>query len=61
VKTSDNRFGVSVFARNLFNTFRSGARFATPTAAQQLDPVSFAQFAGAESGRVVGLSLDASF
>lgn len=61
IKSADNRFGVSVFARNLFDTFRSGARFVTPTAAQQLDPASFAQFAGAESGRVIGLSLDASF
>jgi iron complex outermembrane receptor protein len=61
VKTADNRFGVSVFVRNLFNTFRSGARFSTPVSAQQLDPASFAQFAGAESNRVFGLSLDASF
>ncbi|WP_084390858.1 TonB-dependent receptor [Novosphingobium capsulatum] len=61
VKSADNRLGVSVFVRNLFDTIRSGARFVTPTAAQQLDPVSYSQFAGAESRRVVGLSLDASF
>ena len=61
VKTADNRFGVSVFVRNLFDTVRSGARFSTPVSAQQLDPASFAQFAGAEARRVIGLSLDASF
>lgn len=61
LKTADGKFGTSVFVRNLFDTVRSGARFATPTAAQQLDPASFSQFAGQESRRVIGLSLDASF
>ncbi|ANK13912.1 TonB-dependent receptor [Erythrobacter neustonensis] len=61
VRTADERFGVAAFVRNAFDTFRSGARFVTPTALQQLDPVSFAQFAGAESRRVIGISLDARF
>lgn len=61
VRTADQQFGVSVFTRNLFNTFRASTRFATPAAAQQLDPLSFSQFAGPESLRVIGLSLDARF
>ena len=61
VRTSDEKFGVSVFARNIFDTFRASTRFATPIAAQQLDPLSFSQFVGPESNRVIGLSLDARF
>ena len=61
VRTEDERFGVSVFARNIFDTFRASTRFATPIAAQQLDPLSFSQFVGPEGNRVVGLSLDARF
>jgi iron complex outermembrane receptor protein len=61
LRTTDQQFGVSVFTRNLFNTFRASTRFATPIAAQQLDPLSFSQFAGPESRRVIGLSLDARF
>lgn len=61
LRTSDQRYGASIFARNLFNTFRPSARFATPVAAQQLDPLSFSQFGGPESHRVIGLSLDARF
>ncbi len=60
-RTIDQRFGVSVFARNLFDTFRASARFATPVAAQQLDPASFSQFVGPEAHRVIGLSLDMKF
>ena len=61
MRTSDEKFGVSVFARNIFDTFRASTRFATPIAAQQLDPQSFSQFVGPEGNRVVGLSLDARF
>lgn len=61
VRTGDSRYGVSVFARNIFDTFRPSTRFATPTAAQQLDPASFSQFVGPEAHRVLGLSLDARF
>lgn len=61
IRTDDERFGVAVFARNIFDTFRPSTRFATPLAAQQLDPLSFSQFVGPEGNRVVGLSLDARF
>ncbi len=61
VRTEDSRYGVSVFARNIFDTFRSSARFATPTAIQQLDPASFSQFSSPEAHRLIGLSLDAQF
>lgn len=61
VRSEDEKYGVSVFARNLFNTFRPTAKFATPVALQQLDPLSFSQFSGPEAYRVIGLSLDARF
>lgn len=61
IRTSDKRFGASVFARNLFDTFRPTSRFATPVALQQLDPLSFSQFSGPEAHRVIGVSLDARF
>jgi len=61
VRTSDERYGASVFTRNLFDTYRPTARFATPVARQQLDPGSFSQFSGPESRRVIGMSLDARF
>lgn len=61
LRTSDDRFGIAVFARNLFDTYRPSVRFATPTARQQLDVLSFSQISGPESRRTVGLSLDAKF
>ena len=61
IRTSDEKFGVSVFARNIFDTFRASTRFATPIAPQQLDPQSFSQFVGPQGNRVVGLSLDTRF
>lgn len=61
VRTDDERYGVSVFARNVFDTYRAAVRFATPTARQQLDPLSFSQISGPESRRTIGVSLDARF
>jgi iron complex outermembrane receptor protein len=61
VRTDNDRFGISLFARNLFDTYRPTVRFATPTALQQLDPVSFSQISGPESRRTIGVSLDAKF
>ncbi|QQV79108.1 TonB-dependent receptor [Sphingomonas aliaeris] len=61
LRTDDNRYGIAVFGRNLFDTYRPVVRFATPTAQQQLDPQSFAQISGPESRRTIGVSLDAKF
>ena len=61
VRFDRERFGVSVFGRNLFDTYRAASRFATPVAAQQLDPRAYSQISGTESRRVIGLSLDAKF
>lgn len=61
LRTHDNRYGLSVFGRNLFDTYRPVVRFATPTAQQQLDTQSFSQISGPESRRVIGVSLDAKF
>jgi iron complex outermembrane receptor protein len=61
VRSEDQRFGISVFARNLFDTFKPTTKFPTPAAVQQLDPSSVSQFSGPEAHRVVGLSLDTRF
>lgn len=57
-RTSDGRFGVSLYARNIFDVFRPTARFATPVGQQQLDFRTYSQFIGPEANRVIGLSLD---
>ena len=59
VRSNDGKWGVSLFVRNLFDTYRAAARFATPTASQQRDPAAYSQISGPESRRVIGLSLDA--
>jgi len=61
ISTSDGRYTLALFGRNLLDTFRPLVRFETPTASYQNDPASYSQLAGVESRRVVGLSLDASF
>lgn len=61
LRTASGRYGVSVFARNLFDTYRPVVRFATPTAQQQRDPVSFSQISGPESRRIIGGTLDVKF
>lgn len=61
VRFDEERFGFSIFARNIFDKYRPAVRFATPTARQQLDPLSFSQISGPESRRTVGVSLDARF
>jgi len=59
LRNADQRYGVSLFVRNLFDTYQPVVRFETPTAAQQGDPHSYSQISGAESRRVIGLSFDA--
>lgn len=61
LRRNDQRWGISLFARNAFDTFRPLARFAAPAAFSQLDPLAFAQFVGPESNRIVGISLDSRF
>jgi iron complex outermembrane receptor protein len=61
VKSQNDRFGISVFARNLFDVYRPIVRFQTSTAAQELDPQSYSQITGPESHRTIGVSLDAKF
>ena len=60
-RTQDERLGVSIYARNLFDTYRPTVRFATPTASSQLDFLSFSQISGPESRRTIGVTLDAKF
>jgi iron complex outermembrane receptor protein len=60
-RTVDGKYGVSLFVRNLFDTYRAAARFASPTSAQQLEPAAYSQISSPESRRVVGFSLDARF
>ncbi|MBS0483408.1 MAG: TonB-dependent receptor [Proteobacteria bacterium] len=61
LRTSDERFGLSVFARNLFDVYRPVLKFATPTAAQQLDFAVYSSVPGSDSRRVIGVSFDARF
>jgi iron complex outermembrane receptor protein len=61
LRADDGRYGISVFVRNIFDTFRPAVRFATPTAAQQRDTQSYSQIVGTDSRRVIGVSLDAKF
>lgn len=61
IRTDDDRIGISVFARNLFDTYRAVVRIETPTGTSQGDPQSFSQISGPESRRVIGLSLDTKF
>jgi iron complex outermembrane receptor protein len=61
IRTADGRYGISIFGRNLFDVYRSTIRFASATAAQQLDPKSYSQFSGTDSRRVIGVSLDGKF
>ena len=61
MRTNDGKYGLSVFARNLFDTYRAVARFAAPTAAQEGDNKAYAQMSGPESRRLIGVSLDARF
>jgi iron complex outermembrane receptor protein len=60
VRTSDARYGVALFVRNLFDVYRPTVRTAAPTAAQQLSE-AYSQYSGPESHRIVGLSLDGRF
>ena len=61
VRTQDERFGVAVFARNIFDKRVAVIRFETPTASSVGDPSSYAQMFGDESFRTIGVSLDARF
>jgi len=61
VRTPDRRFGVAVFVRNLTDERVPNLTFAQPLAAQMGDPSAYVQFFGAESFRVVGVSLDGRF
>jgi iron complex outermembrane receptor protein len=61
VRTQDERYGIAVFARNIFDKRLAVIRFETPTASADHDPSSYAQMFGDESFRTVGVSLDARF
>ena len=61
LRTHDQRYGISVFGRNLFDVYRPVLIFETPLAAQQLDFRSYASFPGRDSRRVLGVTLDARF
>ncbi len=60
LRSNDDRFGLAIFARNLFDVYRPTVRISTPVAAQLLSE-SYAQFSGPESHRVIGVSLDTKF
>lgn len=61
LRTDDGNFGVSLFVRNLFDTYRAAVRFDTPITNPYLLSKSYSQGSGSESHRVIGVSVDARF
>jgi iron complex outermembrane recepter protein len=61
VRTADDKWGVSVYARNLFDKFSPTLRVGNLISFATGDKLSYIQFVGPESRRVVGVSVDAKF
>src|SRR3546814_20084571 len=60
IRSSDDRYGLALFARNLFDVYRPTVRISTPVAGQLLSE-SYAQLRGPESRRILGIALEAKF
>jgi iron complex outermembrane receptor protein len=61
VRTGDGHFGVSLYARNLFDVQRRTLAWRTPIAEFQFDNNSFSHFMGPESFQVIGLTFDVRY
>ena len=61
IRTFDDKVGLTLYARNLFDKFNPTYRVGNLAAFVTGDTRSYMQFLGQESRRVVGLSLDAKF
>lgn len=61
IKSQDDRWGLSIYARNLFDERVPNLVFAQPLAAQMGDPSAYVQFYSPDSFRNVGVTLDVNF
>ena len=61
VRTADDKVGLTLYARNLFDKFSPTYRIGNLAAFATGDTRSYMQFVGPESRRVLGVSLDAKF
>ncbi|MBC7437778.1 MAG: TonB-dependent receptor, partial [Bdellovibrionales bacterium] len=61
LRSADDKVGLTLYARNLFDKFSPTYRVGNLAAFATADTRSYIQFVGTESRRVVGLSLDAKF
>jgi iron complex outermembrane recepter protein len=61
IRTADDKVGVTLYARNLFDKFSPTYRIGNLIAFATGDTHSYTQFLGPESRRVLGVSLDAKF
>jgi len=60
-RSADGRWGVSVYGRNLFDRFQAAYRAGNLIGFVGGDTASYAQYVSAESGRLLGASLEARF
>jgi iron complex outermembrane receptor protein len=61
LRTADDKIGLTLYARNLFDKFNPSYRIGNLTAFATGDTHSYTQFLGPESRRVLGVSLDVKF
>jgi iron complex outermembrane receptor protein len=61
LRTADDKLGLTLYARNLFDRFNPTYRIGNLVAFATGDTRSYTQFLGPESRRVIGVSLDAKF
>ena len=61
MRSADDRIGLTLYARNLFDKFNPTYRVGNLAAFATADTHSYMQFVGTESRRVLGVSLDAKF
>ncbi|MDF2464181.1 MAG: ATP-binding region, ATPase domain protein [Ramlibacter sp.] len=61
IRTADDKVGLTLYARNLFDKFSPTYRIGNLIAFATGDTRSFMQFVGPESRRVIGVSLDVKF
>lgn len=61
LRSADDKWGVALFARNLFDQFQPTNRFGNLLSFVTGDSKSYVQLVGPESRRTIGLSIDATF
>ncbi|CAN5451967.1 hypothetical protein BH11PSE7_BH11PSE7_24570 [soil metagenome] len=61
MRSADDKIGLTLYARNLFDKFSPTYRAGNIAAFATADTHSYIQFAGPESRRLLGVSMDAKF